>query len=88
MAESLTTVITSVLWYLRHLLSSFEYDEIKNIPNEMRKAYELLNTICSREDDKLLIKFCDALEKAKHHRWIYLRDYCNTDRLSTENYDV
>ena len=83
MAESLTTVILTVLWNLRELLSPYEYNEINSIANEMRKAYVLLDTICSREDDKLLIKFCDALERENHHRWTYLRDYCNN-----ENYDV
>ena len=86
MAESLTTVIPIVLWYLRQFLHSWEYSEINSIANEMTKAYVLLDTICSRDDDKLVIKFCDALERANHHSWIYLRDYCNSN--STENYDV
>ena len=79
MAESLTTIITSILWHLRHLLSPLEYNEINSMTNEMRKAYTLLDTIRNREDDKLVIKFCDALEKAKHHKWTYLRRYCNTN---------
>ena len=81
MAESLTTVITFILFYLRPSLDPFEYNEINSITNEMRKAYKLLDTICSREDDKLLIKFCDALDKAKHPTWTYLRDYCNIDSI-------
>ena len=81
MGESLTTVITFVLWYLPHLLSPFEYNEISSVANEMRKAYTLLSTICSREDDKLVIKFYDALEKQNITDG--LSDYCNTN--STEN---
>ena len=52
----------------------------------MRKAYTLLNTICSHEDDKLVIKFYYALEKQNITDGLRDSDYCNND--STENYDV
>lgn len=83
MAESLTTVIHIILWHLRQYLSDYEYNEIDSTRNSISKVYALLDTICKREDEKLVIKFCDALEKAKHNRWVYLKNYCNS-----ESYDI
>ena len=86
MAESLATVISTIVMHLRPLIGSEEYYTISSEANVMEKAKLLLNILIVRKDKKLMLKFCEALEKANHHRWTYLREYCDTN--DTELYDA
>lgn len=82
MVESLTVIVPVILWNLRPLMTPYEYSTIDAIDNEMKKVESLLNLICKRQDDNLVIKLCDALENANHHRWTYLKNLCRTNGYS------
>ena len=86
MAESLATVISTIVMHLRPFIGCEEYYKISSEANVMEKVHLLLSILIGRKDKKLMLKFCEALEKANHHRWTYLREYCDTN--DTELYDA
>lgn len=66
-AVALQPVIDDISMQMKSNLASCEYAEIDSVPNKMKKAEKLVNSIRSR-DMSTFNKFCEIIEGCGHRK--------------------